>query len=66
MSWYTKIADKPNPGEIRSLELQIKMLKDKRDFLPKQIAVLEQEKANLPRQINSLEKQLDFLRRQSR
>lgn len=66
MSWYTKIADKPNPGEIRALELQIKMLKEKRDFLPKQITLLEQEKADLPRQINALEKQLDSLRRQNR
>jgi predicted nucleic acid-binding Zn-ribbon protein len=62
-NWLRKLSDKANPGEIKALELQIRILKEKRDFVPKQIALLEQEKANLPRQINALEKQLDYLRR---
>jgi predicted nucleic acid-binding Zn-ribbon protein len=62
-NWFNKLADKPNPGEIRALELQIKTLKDKRDFLPKQIELLQRERADLPRQINALEKQLDALRK---
>lgn len=65
-NWFNKMSNKPHPGEIRSLELQIRLLKDKRDFLPKQIEVLQREKAELPRQINALEKQLDHLRRQDR
>lgn len=61
-NWYNKTA-KARPGEIRSLEIQIALLKEKRDFLPRQIELLQREKAELPRQINALEKQLDHLRR---
>ena len=65
-NWFTKLSDKVRPGEIKALELQIRSLKDRRDFLPKQISILQQEKDSIPRQISALEKQLDSLRSQSR
>jgi hypothetical protein len=74
-SWYAKLAkngidakqaEKARPGEIRALELQIRMLKDKKEFIPKQIELLQREKAELPRQILALERQLDYLRSNSR
>ncbi len=60
-NWW-KTSEKARPGEIRALELQIRALKDKRDFIPKQIDILQLERASIPRQIAALEKQLDHLR----
>ena len=55
---------KANPGEIKSLEYQIEILKDKKQFLPKQIEILRRELDMLPQQISALEKQLASLRGQ--
>jgi len=61
-NWFKLSSNKPHPGEIRSLELQIRILKQKREFLPRQIAMLQQERADIPRQIHALETQLNSLR----
>lgn len=60
---FTKIA-KPMPGEIRGLELQVRALKDRRQFLPKQIEVLQREHEQIPKQISALERQIEALRLQ--
>ena len=53
---------KPSPGEIRSLELQIEMLRDRKSFLPRQIDMLRKELDNIPSQISALQRQLQSLR----
>lgn len=60
MNWFK--FSKAQPGEIRSLQLQVDMLKDKKQFIPKQITQLRNELDDITRQILSLEKQLNYLR----
>jgi chromosome segregation ATPase len=55
-------AQKAAPGEIKSLEYQLRNLRDRKDFLPRQIDVLRRELDQIPRQISALEKQLSALR----
>lgn len=57
---------KPAPGEIKAIESQIDILRDRKNFLPKQIDMLRRELDNLPRQIQGLEKQLSALRSANR
>jgi chaperonin cofactor prefoldin len=59
-----RIADKPYPYEIKTLELQLRALKDRRDFLPRQIELLKREQDQLPKQITALQNQLDAMRKQ--
>jgi chromosome segregation ATPase len=56
MSWYTTA--KNNTAEINALEIQIKALDDKKQFLPRQIAALKQELDTIPRQIDALKAQI--------
>jgi septal ring factor EnvC (AmiA/AmiB activator) len=58
----TRYAEKATPGEIKSLEYQLRNLKDRKDFLPRQIDVLRRELDQLPKQIAAVERQLSALR----
>lgn len=53
---------KPSPGEIKAIEAQIDILKQRKSFLPKQIDVLRKELDTIPRQIDALQRQLQSLR----
>ena len=57
-----KQAQKAAPGEIKSLEYQLRNLRDRKDFLPRQIEVLRRELDQIPRQINAIERQISALR----
>ena len=60
----TKVAVKPAPGEIKVLELQLDMLRDKKKFIPRQIDQMRRELSDITEQITSLERQLNHLRSQ--
>jgi prefoldin subunit 5 len=61
MGWYTDSAG--NSAEVRSLEIQLKLLREKRDLLPRQIDALRREYETLPRLISAIEAQIRALKK---
>ena len=63
MSWY-KQAKSEHSAEIKSLEIQIQYLQDKRAYLPKWIAFLQLEQNTIPRQVEAFKNQINELKKQ--